>query len=145
MEPSAAGGLLGDWGVRAPRRQKHKKGKALGLGSRPLRIRQPLPCSPSQDQPSGALLIPVSGYRVMFSPGWGSWSGEVAESPPCWWCFRFWLSSLLGLLLFTFQSPPVAALSILPTFYSHTQRVRRDGVCSLRLTQNHKEARRREF
>lgn len=78
--PLCSWGVAGDRDMRTPRRQKHGRGKALGLGPLPLRIRQPPPCSPRQHAASGALLRPLSGYWVICSPGWGPGVGRRQDS-----------------------------------------------------------------
>ena len=110
--PLCCWGVAGDWAMRTPRRQKHKKGKGPGLGPLPLRIRQPLPTTPAPGFRSSFWVLGCMQSRL------GSWSREEAESPSLWWGFKFWSSSLLGLLLFALQSPQIAALSILPRFYT---------------------------
>ena len=109
-------GVAGDWDMRTPRRQKHRKGKGPGLGPLPLRIRQPLPSTPAPGFWSSA----ETSFWVLgcMQSRLGSWIREEAEPPSLWWGFKFWSSSLLGLLLFALQSPQIAALSILPRFYT---------------------------
>lgn len=90
--------LFFGWGAR---KEKKKTGDSPYLLS-------PLPLEGSLSVP-----MPDSGFWVALIPGQKIPVRKMVKLLLIWWCFKFWPSSPICMLLFTFQSPRVAVPWIL--------------------------------
>lgn len=127
------------------KRKKTEKKENQEISTLLQSIRSPLFISLRQNYnaPPWALLIsvPITEFQAALNSGqWIAEGKKLLNSLSIWRHFKVWSSSPTHLLLFTFQSPQIAAPRIPSRLYSCIRWEKQSGVCLLHLTKNQNSA-----
>lgn len=118
------------WGTSVGYGKRENKRKTWGVP--PLSVRSSIPFSLSQSMRASPLdpPNPHPGSQFWVWGYWGLKSGNLKLTP---WCFKFWSSSQIYLLSFTFPSPRMPFPCILSGLHSCIRWVRQGRMCPFHL------------